>query len=236
MPHAPLLVPELESDEVAAGAARIRAACAAIRFDVELVVVLSPHAASSCVYERVCGSLQPFGVSGVEVDAVTDDAAARYLADEWGAPLVAEPVDHGIVVPMCLLERVDAPVVAAGIAERVDVSETIRAGREFARAVSALAQAGPVAFLASVNTSAGLSSRAPLPGLRGAGEVERSALAALDSDPEELKQCAEDLARSGGSCSSGPLTAFAELLGGRRSRLTAYEAPVGVGYAVAVTE
>ncbi|MGH2693462.1 MAG: hypothetical protein ACRDJJ_01475 [Actinomycetota bacterium] len=233
VPHAPLLLPELNSDEVAESALRIRTTCADIHFEgADAVVVLSPHARASCVYASARGSLDGFGVAGASVDATTDEVLARALAEAWGVPLVDEPADHGVVVALRLLEGLGAPVVAAGVGEtRSDAREQASA---FARAASSLAEDRAIAFVASANSSAGLSPRGPLMELPGAVDVERRTLEALDSDASALVELGEDLGRIGGSCGSGPLIAFGHLLGGRRSELLCYEAPVGVGYPVAI--
>jgi aromatic ring-opening dioxygenase LigB subunit len=236
VPHAPLLLPELSSDEVAASADRIRTACAELHFEgAEAVVVLSPHAPTSCIYRSAHGCLDGFGVAGVRIDAATNEALAGALAAAWEVPLVDEPVDHGIVVALRLLEAVAAPVVCVGIEEALGPTSEVRdRAISFAGSVLSLAEDRVIAFVASANTSAGLSPRGPLTEIPDAADVERRALDALDSDPSALTEIGEDLARIGGSCGAGPLTAFGHLLQGRRSRLLCYEAPVGVGYPVAV--
>jgi aromatic ring-opening dioxygenase LigB subunit len=236
LPHAPLLLPELSSDEVAASAVRIRTACADIHFEgADAVVVLSPHAATSCVYRAARGSLVGFGVAGVGVDAPTDEALAGALAEAWDEPLVDEPADHGVVVALRLLAGIAAPVVCAGIEEGLGPTSEVRdRAISFADSVLSLTGDRTIAFVASANTSAGLSARGPLTEIPGAAEVERRTLDALDSDPSALTELGEDLARVAGSCGAGPLIAFGRLLGGRPPRLLCYEAPVGVGYPVAV--
>jgi aromatic ring-opening dioxygenase LigB subunit len=236
VPHAPLLLPELTSDEVAASALRIRTTCAELHFEgADAVVVLSPHAATSCVYRAARGSLDGFGVTGIGVDVPTEGTLAETLAEAWDEPLVDEPVDHGIVVALRLLEGIAAPLVCAGVEEGLGPTSEVRdRAISFADSVLSLAEIRAIAFVASANTSAGLSPRGPLTELPGAADVERRALDALDSDSSALTELGEDLARVAGSCGAGPLIAFGRLLGGRRSRLLAYEAPVGVGYPVAV--
>ncbi|MDQ3953707.1 MAG: hypothetical protein M3279_12225, partial [Actinomycetota bacterium] len=197
MPHAPLLLPEVAGDEQAAA---VVAAVAAIDLGKpDVTVIASPHGPSTGVYERAAGDLDAFGPRGIDASAPTDAAFAAALAQLWGKPLLDTPADHGIVVPLRLL-AVPSAVVAVAFAEGAGPEE----GRSFARALSAVAGDRPVAFVASANTSAGLTDRAPLPSLDGAAAADEAVLRALRERPGDLVDNLDALARAG-SCAAAPL-------------------------------
>lgn len=219
MPHAPLLLPELESEEVAASAARIRDAAGALALeDVEALVVVSPHAPGTGSYSEVAGDLSSFGVPGVEVTA---EAVALP-----GIGSLSDPIDHGISVPLRMLGW-GGPVGAVGFAEEgLDLGDVVTVER----AIESVTER--VAVIVSVNLAAGLSPRAPLIELEGAAEAEEMLLQAIQQDLGWLLTGAKSIADAG-SCGMAPLMLMARLFKGRRARVLAHEAPVGVGYLVA---
>ena len=238
VPHAPVLVPNL-TQRLGAEGDRIRAAIRAFDFaDVDAVVVLSSHGATSGVYARVTGSLQGFGVSGVAVERKTDEAIAASLADAWHGPLLTQDVDHGVVVPLVLELARDVAVVAATLTELTgphasDVDGVLDDARRFARALQAVADHRRVCYVASVNTSAALAPQAPLTERQEAVTVEARLLDTLQTDVGAVAGLARDLWSCGGSCASGPLVALSTLFSGRAAAIECYERPFGVGYLVA---
>lgn len=224
VPHAPLLLPEVAGP---ANAGRTRAVVAAVASidltGVDAVVVASPHGRAPGVYAAPAGDLDAFGPRGLGVSPIADDGFAHEIAAAWGEPILDEPPDHGVVVPLRLL-AVDALVVAVSLGD----------GPAFARALGECAGGRRIAFVASANLSAGLGERAPLPSLDGAAETDAAVLDTLRDDPGALTEQGSALERAG-SCAAGPLAAFGSLFGGRPCDVLAYEAPFGVGYAVAVT-
>ena len=200
--------------------------------------MLSPHGRRTGVYRRPAGDLGGFGYPNVGLVIHSHEERAAALAKAWGAELLDEPVDHGVVVPFILWEPKHHParapvILTAAIAEDADAEA---AGQAFAEAVSESTDGEDVLFVASANGSTGLSPRAPLTELDGARKVQDAFLAALGSGGSDLGDVARALARDAGSCGLGPLVAFARLCGGRPSKILAHEEPVGVGYTVALTD
>ena len=233
-----MLVPQISGPETANAGARIRHALSEVDpSDADLLVALSPHGAKTGVYSQTRGDLGPFGYENVGVDLHQDGEASTALAREWGRPLLDEPLDYGVFVPLILWEPRNLPerlvsVVAATLAESSAIEGD---ARSFADALSR--PGGPKTFLvASANGSAGLTPRAPLTEIEGAAELEDGLLKALRTDISLLPEAARALADGAGSCGLGPLLAFAQLFAGRACRVLVHERPVGVGYTVAVAD
>ena len=215
-----MLLPEVAGPKNAPAGALIRDAVASIDLmPAQVIVVASPHGTRSGVYAAAKGNLDAFGVRGIEVAAPSDEGIAAELAVAWGKPLLDEPADYGVVVPLRLLET-PVPVVAVSTDD----------GRGLADAVASLPLG--VAFVASANLSPGLGGRAPLPSLPGAREVDESVLWALREDPATLAALGDRL-RAAASCAAAPLVAFGRLFPAGFFDVIAYAHPFGVGYAVA---
>ena len=228
VPHAPLLLPEVESDEVAPAAGAIRAAVRALDVTgAEALVLLSPHGFGHVVHARASGSLAAMGLPDVKVEAADAPDAVHALAAASGWPVSPAALDHGAVVPLAL-RAWELPVAVAAF----DGIERARSS-ELADAINELSGERDLAVVASVNTSAGLSPRSPMPDLPHARDVEGRLITALQRDLGDVAEVVGDLGPHGGSCSAAPLMVMAQLFGGRRAEVLAYEAPVGVGYLVA---
>ena len=200
-------------------------------------MILSPHGRRTGVYSSVRGDLAGFGYPevGVEIDGDGDVPAA--LAAAWDKPLLEEPIDHGILVPLLLGEPRVGPtgrigILGAALSEDAPEQDAVL----FAEALTAATTGQDVLFVASANGSAGLTPRAPLTELEGARALESRLLDALRTDAARVEVAARVLASEGGSCGAGPLVAFARLFSGRSCRVLEHDAPVGVGYTVAVTD
>jgi hypothetical protein len=239
VPHAPLLVAELCPAGFERATQTVREAVATLPWrDVELVVLLSPHGACSGVFEHVRGSLSGFGVPGVEGDWPSPPGLAAALAADWGLPLLDHPVDHGLLVPLLLGAAAGRPVVATTVAEATGhgggLEPALGDARRLAPCISRLGDR--VGFVASVNTSAALTPRAPFGEQPPALEVEEQALDALRTDVGRLDALASPLFELGRSCGAAPLACLAGLRRGSGARLCAYERPAGVGYPVAFVD
>jgi hypothetical protein len=239
VPHAPLLLPQLASPEVEEAALSVRKAVVDLEFDEDATVVLiSPHGTDARVCNGADGTLDGLGVPGITVTAPVDVDLVGQLADEWIWPSSSEGIDHGVTVPLALgaakINRA-VPVALPEITgpDATPLAKALDEARALAGALGKVAQTHKLAVIASVNTSAGLSPRAPLTELSGAAEVEDRLLNALQRDVGELEGLVEELDSVSGSCASGPLLCLALLFGGHPARLLAYEKPVGVGYPVA---
>jgi hypothetical protein len=237
-----LLLPQLASPEVDEAALRIRRAIIDLEFDDDATVVLvSPHGSDGRICNRADGSLAGMGVPEVTVTAPVDADLVSELADAWMWPPSSEEIDHGAVVPLSLgaakMNRV--VVVALPDITGLDAAGWEKAFEEasaLARSIQKIAERRKIVVIASVNTSAGLSPRAPLTELPGAQDVEMRVLDALQKDVGSLAGLGPELHSVGGSCGAGPLLCLALLFGGRPARLLAYASPVGVGYPVAQVE
>ncbi|HYP22300.1 MAG TPA: hypothetical protein VEV43_01895 [Actinomycetota bacterium] len=208
-----------------AGTAATKATAGLDLAGAETIVIASPHSTRTGVYKAARGDLDAFGPRGIDVSAETDAEAVEALAARWGRPVLDAPADHGIVVPLRLIEP-SVPVVTVAFAEGADAAEP----EGLADAVSSLG--GAVAFVASANLSAGLTERSPLPSLPGAAEADAAVLDALRQDPAALAHVDFE---SAGSCAAPVLATFGSLFAGHPCDVLAYEHPFGVGYAVART-
>lgn len=224
VPHAPLLLPELGGSR---GGPIVDAVGAIDLSGVDAVVVASPHGRATGVYRAPEGNLDAFGPRGLDASADPDDAFAEELAAAWARPVLEDPADHGVVVPLRLLAT-PAPVVAVAFEEGIAPDQ----GTALARAITSAGR--DVAFVASANLSAGLNDRSPLPSLPGAGETDAAVLESLQNDPAKLLDQVHSLERAG-SCAAPVLAAFGALFAGRPCEVLVYGAPFGVGYPVAVT-
>ncbi len=229
-PHAPLLLEEVSGPEVSGACSGTIAATAAV--DVppcDALVLLSPHGRATGVYEAARGSLAHLGVPGVVCERPTASDLVGSLARGWRQPLLPEGIDHGALVPLSLLPPSSTPVVACCLSESSSEEEQRRAGLAFAEALLALAGDLDVFFVASLNTSAALTPRAPLLAIEGGRALDDAVLASLaDGTPVH-----EGAWAAGGSCGAGPWAAFEALKEGAGARTASYEHPFGVGYLVA---
>jgi aromatic ring-opening dioxygenase LigB subunit len=236
-PHAPLLLPEVVGEDVAAETEAVRTQLRSLSLDdADLVVVLSPHARTSGVYGSVVGTLQDFGVPGIEVQRQTDANAVRALADLWNRPVRDSPIDHGVLVPLMMLPTGEIPIVAAGIMEAqapASFDEAIADALTLAEAIVTFARDRSIWLVISAHTSSALTARAPLTEREEAKMVEIAVLEALRGDPSTLESSIRALWSDGGSCSPGTLAVVARVFAGRTSEVLAYQHPFGVGYAVA---
>jgi hypothetical protein len=209
----------------------IRSAARAVDFEgVDAIVVMSPHGRVDGVYARNRADLALFGLRDKELTWNADTELAEELAAAWGVEVVEDPVDHGVAVPVALADP-RAAVIGMCLEEGVDPSD-----ESVARLAAALKQVGAerrIAFVASVNTSAGLSPRAPLTERPGARTLEDRLHSALETDPGDMDGLVHALASTGGSCGAGPLMVFGTLFAATEVAVLAHAWPVGVGYMVA---
>ena len=240
VPHAPLLLPELASDETRAASASVTDALGAIGFDAfDLIIIVSPHGHRSGVYCDLKGSLVGFGYPTIGLEGSSDRVVAARLADSWGQPLLDEPIDHGILVPLAMTGSA-VPVVGLCFRETTEMNGagTERVEEEVCALVSAIQSVhgpGSVLFVASANDSAGLTARSPLTEVPGASRLRDELIDALLTDVSQVEDVALRLAADSGSCGLAPLLCLARLFSGCSAEVLAKEQPVGVGYTVAVT-
>jgi aromatic ring-opening dioxygenase LigB subunit len=230
VPHAPILLPELASPEVATSAQNVRRAVESIDTgDVDAVVVVSPHGSRTGVYEKVAGSLGEFGIPGDERWWFGPPDLAQEITRAWARPTLDGSIDHGAFVALSLLGDFKGSVIATAFAEE---NATNSDAIDLIEALEGLD--ARLLVIASAHLSASLSARAPLTYRPESEEIETRAVEVLGADPEPLTELGSDLATRGGSCSASTLQLYGRLFSGSRSHLLAYEKPVGVGYPVAV--
>lgn len=231
VPHAPLLVPGVSASPELGALERVRAATRDVaRAWGRTTVLISPHGSSAGVYRGTRGDLDAFGVRGAVAQWNLDENAGEALRMGWDRPWLDEPCDHGVVVPL-LLAGPTEPIVAVAMSNETDPAEE---ARSLADAIAALE--GEVSVVASVNTGAGITPRAPLTELPGSAALEAELRGVLERDVGGLLELAPRLGSEGGSCGAGPLMVLGHLFGGARARVLSHEWPVGVGYLVATVE
>ena len=242
VPHAPLLLPQLASEETRSASGAIGTAVKSLKFDdYELLVIVSPHGRQTGVYRKLSGSLKEFGYPGIMLRGTSAGDIASSLADAWRQSLVDDPIDHGVLVPLALHGPTQVPVIAVSFQDSTtfDRGEGRRIedeARALAAAIPDVVGSGSVLFVASANDSAGLSARAPLTELPRAGELRDELHRTLAVDVGKVDGVALQLFEESGSCGLGPLLTLAELFAARKADVLAREQPVGVGYTVAVTD
>lgn len=226
LPHAPLLVPQVSGLRAEPGIEKVRAAVREVARDLgRSTVVLSPHGMGTGVYAGGRADLSSFGAPRADARVSAPDDVVRELAETWGKPVLDGPPDHGVAVPV-LLGPLAPPVIGVAFAEGADPTS------DAASLADALSRSDHD-VVASVNSGAGVTPRAPLTELNGAVALERDLADALGSDPAGVGDVAHALASDGGSCCLGPLLVLAELFSGGSAELLAHEWPFGVGYVVA---
>lgn len=230
LPHAPLLLLDVAGSRDHAAVERVRAASRALAAEMsETLVVVSPHACETGVYVSTRGGLSHFGLPRADARFELDMAASARIGSGWGRPMLSDPLDHGVTVPLGLLSW-ERPVVAIGIAETE--SEVAAAASSLAEVLGSL----DATVVASVNGGAGLTPRAPLTELPEALAAEEDVRRALTRDLADLIGVAPRLATAAGSCALGPLLVLARLFPGISMDVRSYEWPFGVSYPVAVTK
>ncbi|HJR44710.1 MAG TPA: hypothetical protein VJ927_03840 [Actinomycetota bacterium] len=227
VPHAPLLAPDISGSHELGALEGVRAAARAVaRAWSPPTVLISPHGSRSGVYRSTRGDLGAFGVPRAHALGDIDTRASEVLSERWGRPFLEEPLDHGIVVPL-LITGYQGPLVAVALAEEGDLAEDV------GHLAKALADLDGATVVASVNSGAGITSRAPLTELPGAAALEDELAEALRRDVGSVADLARRLRDAGGSCAMGPLLVLAHLFDGIAAVVDSHEWPVGVGYLVA---
>lgn len=230
VPHAPVLLPEVNGS----GGAEIRDAAASLDLgSADALIVVSPHAAADVVYLRAEGDLSAFGITGHTWAAEADPDLAGRIAEGWSGITTEGPLDHGVVVPLALLET-DVPVVAVGLAEPGNRRQTgaIASGSALADAIREATGDRSIAVVVTAHGSAALSARAPLTERPEGHRLQEAIGDALGSDLGALTEIPEQLWEEGGSCSAGAFAVLAGLFAGSALEMIAQGSPFGVGYFV----
>lgn len=201
--------------------------------ETDVLVIVSPHGRTTGIYSTPTGSLQEFGIPGIDFSFTPGSEVAADLAARWDRPLIDEPIDHGCSVPRALLNT-SLPTVMCTLEWDDSTDGAARAlgeGRSLAAALEGLEKR--VFVVASAHGSAGIGPRAPL-GERPVGETFDAELAAaLNEDPRRLLEIPADRWHEAGACGAGPLATLGHLFASGEAELLGYSHPFGVGYFVA---
>jgi hypothetical protein len=240
VPHAPLLVPEINP------AFRDRAVLASLeevrtrRADV--VFLISPHGERSGVYTRGAGDLKRMSIPNSRVTVDVDPELSGEFTFEWGEPRLDAPVDHGIVVPLLLNALPSGvPLIACALEEATGPGKSFSGGRgraaaALAAAIATFAQRRNVAVIASAHAAAGLGANAPLTERPGADALEDRVLNAVERDVGDLLQIDESSWVRGDPCGRAPLLTLAHLFQNHAGTVHGYDSSQGVGYIVATVD
>lgn len=252
LPHPPILLPAIGQGRETEAAATLRAYEEAAReiasWEPEVLVLMSPHAPSKARSvavngsERLQGTFRAFGFPREEQYWNGDPALAERLVAAWGRGGIScqeqeLELDHGALVPLYFLAQ------AGYKAKVVTVSFGALAQRQYyemGQMLRRLILAGTqrVAVIASGDLSHRVTRNAPA-GYHPAGEqFDKQVIAALrEGDAETLLHLPWELQEEAGECG---LRSILFLLGacGHKPfvRQLSYEAPFGVGYAVALVQ
>jgi AmmeMemoRadiSam system protein A len=248
--HPPVLVPEVGGER----SAELRATHSAVeRLDRllsrnrgELVVLISPHSASSLESipvrrsSRVAGDLGRFGAPQVRVVVDVDVEATEMLVRDAGTQGFAltwsddANLDHGIVVPLYLLPRTRAArrFILLGIS-----GWPLDRFREFGAFLHRQLGSREAILIASGDLSHRLTPEAPY-GFRPEGQVmDQRVIDALRTQQwDQIERLDPGLVGEAGECGLRPLSLMlgAARAAGLRSEVFSYEGPFGVGYPVAL--
>ena len=197
----------------------------------DVLAIASPHGPQLGIYREISGHLGGFGLPEISATAPAFDLWADVPGSEGVA--IDRPIDHGIVVPLRLMKS-ELPVMALAAADPGvgNSDECIAAAKRAAGLIKMIATNHDVVFVASVNTSACLSSRSPYPTEVDEGSEARL-VEILQTDLGLLREEAPAITERAHSCALAPLLVLGHLFRGRKMEVLAHEAPVGVGYVVA---
>lgn len=261
MPHPPIMIPEIgkdELDKVKATVVSAQLAAKAIKGkNPQTIILITPHgpvfedAASISIHPRLKGDFGAFGVPEVFLGFETDDLLTRHIlkkAELLGINLVeltddiaknyclSLELDHGALVPLYYLNK------AGFKGQLIHISVGMLSYEEmytFGKAVQmAIGDSGKrVAVIASGDLSHRLSPDAPAGYSPLAAEFDKQVLQAVQNlDVKALLAIDRQLVEAAGECGLRSIFFLMGIIGGidATAELLSYEAPFGVGYAVAV--
>lgn len=252
LPHPPILLPGVgqgrEGEAAATLAACRRAAERIASWKPEVLVVMSPHAVGAAgavtvnAADEVEGSLVAFGYPQLRQSwRGAPQLAQRLLrlAGRAGLPCeeASQPLDHGSLVPLFFLAQAgcQAQVLQLGFGAS-DRQGFYAFGAVLRQLVRAGAQR--VAVIASGDLSHRLQPGAPAGFHPQAARFDEAVLQALAAgDAGQLLALPPALTSAAGECGLRPLLFLMGVFGEQpRVECLSYEAPFGVGYAVAVVQ
>lgn len=260
MPHPPIVIPEVGKEATAKVCATQLAlenvSQAFKKNNIQTVVIISPHglgfddAITMSVHPRLRGTMAAFGVPELSLAFETDGLLLRTIqkqAERLGINLVAMTdgkakslrrqleLDHGAFVPLYYLHKAgfhgQIIHLSCGL---VSYEEMYTFGKAVQSATAHIDKR--IGIIASGDLSHRVTETAPNGFHPRAAEFDKYVVDTLQQgDLKELMNMDRQLAREIGECGLRPIFFLMGVLGGLavESQVLSYEAPFGVGYAVA---
>ena len=260
LPHPPIMLPEIGRGEEAKVSKTINATRQVAEYMVqhktETIIVISPHgplfrnAVGIATSPRLCGSFARFRAPEVAFEFANDVALTKRIATQCerrGIPYVdiseetalryrlTTELDHGALVPLYYLREAgfkgEIVHLAVGFLEYREMERFGEAVQEAMRLSTK-----KIAVIASGDLSHRLDAQGDDYSPRGK-EFDEKILAALaEKNVQLLYALDEGLVDAAGQCGLRSLFFLFGVLKGIevKTELISYEAPFGVGYAVAV--
>ncbi len=258
LPHPPVLLPEVggaESEKaVRTKRAAERAAKQCLAQPVETIVLMTPHAPrfSDAIavfdYPHWDGSLAQFGAPEVRLAFDGDRELAQKIlaaAEKVEAPIVRVTpeearrnqwpygLDHGAVVPLSFLAKAGfrGKLVLLSPGD-IGYEAFAQCGRLVRKAIEETGRAALV--VASGDLSHYVSGASPYGKRPEGARFDQAVQSAIEHNSfEELLGPAANLADPAGECGFRPLCFLFGAAADAEASLLSYEAPFGIGYAVA---
>ena len=260
MPHPPIMIPEIGRDELIKIQNTVNAAIAVAQtvkeYNPQTVVLITPHgpvfedAVSITVHPRLRGNFAAFGAPDVAMGFETDGLLVRHIikkADRLGIHLVeltddlakthrfSLGLDHGALVPLYYLHHAGfkGQLVHISIG-MLPYEEMYTFGKAVQAAIATVDKR--VVVIASGDLSHRVTPDAPAGYDPMGAEFDSQVLKAVaDVDVKALLKLDSELIQRAGECGLRSIFFLMGVLGGLEAsgKVLSYEAPFGVGYAVA---
>ena len=260
MPHPPIMIPEIGRDELIKIKNTVNAAETVAQtvkeYSPQTVVLITPHgpvfedAVSITVHPRLRGNFAAFGAPDVAMGFETDSLLVRHIikkADRLGIHMVeltddlakthrfSLGLDHGALVPLYYLHHVGfkGQLVHISIG-MLPYEEMYTFGKAVQAAIAMVDKR--VVVIASGDLSHRVTPDAPAGYDPMGAEFDSQVLKAVaDVDVKALLKLDNELIERAGECALRPIFFLMGVLGGldASGKVLSYEAPFGVGYAVA---
>lgn len=261
MPHPPIMIPEIGKGELTRVKQTIDAAEKVSRIikeqNPQTIVLITPHgpafedAISISIHPRLKGNFEAFGAADISIGFETDDLLTRHIlkkADRLGINIIeltddmaknyriSLGLDHGALVPLYYLSK------AGFKGQLVHISVGLLSYEEmytFGKAVQmAIGMVGKkVAVIGSGDLSHRLTPDAPAGYSPLAADFDNQVLQAVQElNVKALLNMDKELIAEAGECGLRPIFFLMGVVGGMKAsaEIVSYEAPFGVGYAVAL--
>lgn len=260
MPHPPIIIPEVgqsETDKVHATALALDAVSQAFKeYSLQTVIIISPHglgfddAITMSVHPRLRGTMAAFGVPDLSLGFETDGLLLRTIqkkaksldinlvemTDDKAKSLRSQlELDHGAFIPLYYLHKAgfrgQIIHLSCGL---VSYEEMYTFGKAVQSATAIVNK--KIGIIASGDLSHRVTKDAPNGFHPHGAEFDQYVVDILQrGNLKELMNMDRQLAREIGECGLRPIFFLMGILGGLqvKSQVLSYEAPFGVGYAVA---